>query len=168
MIINKEGKLFGKLSIIDALVIIGVIVLLVGVWLRFFSPAARTIVTQGELEYVMRVHAVRPQSVVALQNVERIQGEVVDSRTGEALGRIISVVPEPTRWEMALIDGDWVYGYVPGRQDAIVTIRVDGRVSETGFLTFQNRSLAVASHIGILSKYADTTGEIMEIRLVED
>ena len=165
-IINKEGKFFGKVSIIDVLVIIAIIIIGIGFYFRFFADS-RAATTAVEIEYVIRVHSVRPASIGALERVELIQGQISDSRTEEEFGRIIRVEPEATFWEGALIDGSWISDPVPNRYDAIVTIRVDGRMNDMGYFTFQNRQLTVGSHITFHSKYADTSGEILEIRIVD-
>jgi len=164
MFINKEGKLFGKISIIDVIVILAVMVIGIGGYLRFFAPNARLVAQPHEIEYVMRVHAVRRMSINALQQ----HGLIADMRTGEELGEIVNVTYEQAYWEIALIDGDYVSLPVPDRYNAIVTVRVDGRVSGTEFLTHQNRNLAIGTSIAIESKYASTSGEIIALRIAED
>jgi len=167
MIMNKEGKLFGKISIIDVLVIVAVIVIGIGFYLRFFGDS-RVITTNVELEYVIRVHSVRPTSVGALQRTAQIEGVIFDPRTDEELGRVIQVRDEPTYWEAALLDGNWISGFVPGRFNAYVTVRVDGRVNETGYFTFENRSIAIGNHVAFQSRYSDTSGEIIAIQIIDD
>jgi len=161
--ITKEGKLFGKISIIDVIVILAVIVIGVGGYLRFFAPNARLVAQPHEIEYVMRIHSVRRMSINALQQL----GSIADTRTGEELGEIVYVTYEPAYWEIALIDGDYVSLPVPDRYNAIVTVRVDGRVSGTEFLTHQNRSLSIGTSAAFQSKYAETSGEIIAIDTVE-
>ena len=89
MFINEEGKLFGKVSIIDVLVLLAIIVLIVGVYLRVISPA-RVVTVPQEIEYDIRVHGVRRSSLLALQNtmLQEPEGRISDTRTNEELGSI--------------------------------------------------------------------------------
>jgi len=169
MFINKEGKLFGKVSIIDAFVLLAIIILLIGIYLRVISPVQRVVTVPQQIEYEMRVHAVRRSTLLAIQNTIRQEpaNEISDRRTGEELGTIINMSFEPTRWDVALLDGTFDTLVVPDRFDATITIRVDGRVSETGYFTHQNRELAVGSQFGLQSRYVDTSGEIITIRRID-
>jgi len=167
--INKEGKLFGKVSIIDAFVLLAIIILAIGIYVRVISPAARVVTISQEIEYEMKVHAVRRPTIVALQNtvLQEPANEIFDSRTGEHLGTIVAMTFEQTYWEVALLDGLHDTLPVPDRFDVTITVRVDGRIADTGYFTHQNRSLFVGSHIGFESRYANTSGEIMTIRRID-
>ena len=164
MFITKDGKFFGKVSIIDVIVVIAVIVLAVGFYFRIISPMERVVTTEQRIEYEIRVHAVRESTADALGNM----GEIADFRTGEELGEIIGTEIDVALWEAAMADGNFVAYPVPDRHDVIVTVQVNGGVSDTGFFTFQNRPLAIGSHMRFMSKYAETSGEIISIRVVED
>jgi len=173
--INKDGKLFGKISIIDAFVLLAIVVLLIGIYVRVISPSAGRPTISQEIEYEMLVRAIRLPSVRALQNavIQEPAGFISDSRTGEDLGAIIDMRLDMRGdttlaiWEGVMSDGEVVSRGVPDRFDVIVTVRVDGRISETGYFTHQNRALAVGSHINFQSRYSDTSGEILTIRRIE-
>ena len=160
MFINNEGKFFGKVSIVDVLVVIVIAVLAAGIYFRLISPITRIVTTPQRIEYQMRIRAVRTPTIDALER----RGAIADERTGEELGEIISAIPEPAYWTAVMLDGRVERLLIPGRQDVILTVQVDGRVNETGYLTYQNRALAVGTEIPIESKYALTTGEIISIR----
>ncbi|MCL2837651.1 MAG: DUF4330 domain-containing protein [Oscillospiraceae bacterium] len=173
MFMTKEGKLFGKVSIIDVFVIIAIIILAIGVYLQVISPAQRVVTEPSEIEYIMLVRAIRPATSDALRQSIRDEGlqrggYISDARTGEELGVIVDVDPRPAYQEEAMADGSFGAFPVPGRYDVHVTVRIDGRVSETGFYTFQNRGLTMGSSSRFHSKYAATSGEIIAIRRVGD
>ena len=95
MIINKEGKLFGKVSIIDILVLIGIIVVIIGLAMRF-GPAGRAVLTSSEkIQYTLRVEGVRFFTVDALER----GGPVSDATTKEEMGTVVDVTAVPARGE---------------------------------------------------------------------
>jgi len=161
--ITKEGKLFGKVSIIDIIAILAVIVLLVAGYLRLISPASRVITEPHEIEYVMLVRSVRGSTVRALRNF----GLVSDGRTNEEMGEIIDLYTRPAFQEDALLDGTFHAFLMPDRYDVILTVRVSGRVNETGYYTFQNRALTRGYAGRIQTKHVFTSGEILEIRTID-
>jgi len=168
--ITKEGKLFGKVSVIDVFVLLAIVVLAFGIYARVISPARRIATTPYEIEYQVRVHGIRHSSLVALQNtvLQEPAGEISDFRTGEELGAIVGMTFEQAYWDAARHDGSFERLPVPDRFDAIVTIRVDGRVSDTGYFTHQNRRMAVGSNVGFRSRYVETSGEIISIQRISE
>ena len=168
MFINKEGKLFGKVSIIDVLVIVAILVVGIGFFLRFISPVARIVTTPEEIEYTLLVRSIRHTTRDAFMRADD-QGRMMqlsDARTGEELGRIVSVMYEGAIQEDVLADGAFDAFPVPGRYDVFITVRVDGRWNQTGYYTFQNRALTMGSTSRIQTKYAASSGEIIEIGTV--
>ena len=67
MIINKEGKLFGKISIVDIAVVLIVILLAIGIYTRF-SGNTKVVVSNGQkIECTFVVKNLRQYSVDALK-----------------------------------------------------------------------------------------------------
>ncbi len=150
MIINKEGKLFGKLSIIDLLAIILIVVMIVGFSGRFLS-GGRTVTTSTEkIRYVIRVEAVRQYTVDALKK----GGPVFDHTTKEELGKVVDVTTEPARVESPLADGTIARVNVPDEYNAYVTVEVDGKVDDSGYYTKGNRQIGAGARFTMNTKYA--------------
>jgi len=164
MFISKEGKFGGKVSIIDAFVVIAILVIGIGFFFRFISPPDRVITERHEIEYTMLVRSIRASTVRALQEY----GYLSDGRTHEELGEIVGLTYVQALQEDARIDGTFGAFPVPDRYDVFLQVRVDGRVSETGYFTFQNRALTMGAANRIQTKHAATSGEIVFIRTVEE
>ena len=163
MFINKEGKLFGRISIIDLFVVVAIIVAAFGVYTRFFVSNEKVSVKSSTIEYQMRVKGVRSGTVEAL----KMGGPIYDTQTKEYMGEIISSETEAYFEEQELTDGRLVLSEVPERQTVVVTVRVDGSINDSGYYTKDNKALYVGSTFIIGSKYAETTGEISAISVVK-
>ena len=91
MIINKDGKLFGKISIIDIAVVLIVVVLIAGIYVRFSGKAATNVVTDSQkVECTFLVKNVRMYTVEALQKSEK----VYDKTSKEFIGDVTNVTYE--------------------------------------------------------------------------
>ena len=67
MFINEKGKLFGKISIIDIVVVIGIAIAVWGLYAKYTAPAAKEIATEDQtIEYTVKVKGVRQGTVDAL------------------------------------------------------------------------------------------------------
>lgn len=157
--INKEGKLFGKISIIDILVIIVVIAMALGIYMRFFNTPETVEVKSQKFTYFVRVENVRSFSVDALNNM----GGIYDEKTKEYLGDIknIKIIPAKdtgfnSRGEAVLVD-------YPERHTVILEVEADGKVGENGYYTQSNRAINVGSSLHFESKYIETTGDVISI-----
>ena len=160
MIINKEGKLFGKVSIIDILVLIGIIVVIIGLAMRF-GPAGRAVLTSSEkIQYTLRVEGVRFFTVDALER----GGPVSDATTKEEMGTVVDVTAVPARGEVMMADGTVARLEIPEEYDVYITVEVDGKSNDTGFYTQGNKFLAAGSTYTINTKYAVCSCVVEDIR----
>lgn len=163
MLINKEGKLFGKVSIIDIFVVIVIVIAAFGVYTRFFTVNEKVTVTQQQIEYRLKVTKVRQGTVDALSKL----GPVYDSTTKEYMGELVAVETEDCYEEQKLADGTLSNSKIPDRMNVIITVRVNGSTSSTGYYTSDNKYLAAGSGFVIATKYAETTGEIISINEIK-
>ena len=65
--LKQDGKLFGKISIIDLLAVIALVVLIAGLSFRFTGDRAVTVETGRPMECVVRVEGIRQGTVKALE-----------------------------------------------------------------------------------------------------
>ena len=163
MFINKEGKLFGKISVIDIFVILVIIVAAFGVYTRFIAGNETVETNYSKIEYQMKVKKVREASVKALEK----GGSIQDSITKEYMGEIVSVEAVPCMEEQKMADGTFVMSEVPERFDVYITLNVDGSSNKAGYYTKDNKNLCVGSSLIVSSKFAETTGEIISIGEIE-
>ena len=163
MLINKEGKLFGKVSIIDIFALILIVVMALGIYIKFFRTVDTTSVENCVIEYEFKVSDVRMYSVTALEQSEKIY----DGKTKEYMGEIINVEYEPSIQKAELADGRVVMTEAPDKYDAVVTIRVNGGVNSAGYFTEENKAIYAGSECITKTKFAKTEGEIISVKKID-
>ncbi|MBR5155829.1 MAG: DUF4330 domain-containing protein [Clostridia bacterium] len=162
--INKEGKLFGKISIIDIAVVLAIAVAALGMYMRFFVGNEKVETASSHIEYKMKVQEVRIGTAKALENY---QSAIYDSTTKEYLGDIVAVEYTNATKGVEMANGKMRETTVPERYDVIVTVRVDGKINSSGYYTATNQALAAGSSCLFNSKAAKTTGRVLEVYEVE-
>ena len=157
--INKDGKLFGKISIIDLLVIVVIVAMAAGVYMRFFKTPEKVEVKTEKLTYTMKVTDARMFSVEALEK----KGDIYDADTKEKLGTITDVKIDTVKMTNLTEKGKAVEVEYPERYTAILTVEVDGNVNANGYYTQSNEPISVGSVKYFETKYVATAGVIMDI-----
>ena len=59
MIIDKNGRLFGKISIVDIIVIVAAVLVFAGVYVRFSGNQGKAVVQNDTFYYTMEIENVR-------------------------------------------------------------------------------------------------------------
>lgn len=166
MIINKQGKLFGKISVIDILAIIAVLVLIAGIYTKFIKNDNTNVdvsTSSSVFEYDITVSRVRIGTVEAL----KAGGPVTDVSTKEEMGEIVAVSERPAYNSDTMSDGSYRYAEVPDRYDVTVTVQVNGKISADGFYTRQNKQITTGSSYTFSSKLAQTSGIVSAVREID-
>lgn len=158
--INKEGKLFGKVSIIDILVVIVILATAVGVYARFSSTPEIVETTTQKFSYIVKVEEVRQYTVEGLLNL----GGMYDEETKEYLGEIVEVVSvEPTPDTGIKSNGKAAPTFVPEKFTVHIKVETDGSVSDAGYYTLSNRFIGTGGDLTFETKYVSTTGTVVSI-----
>ena len=111
MIINKEGKLFGKIRIVDIAVVLIVILLAIGIYTRF-SGNTKVVVSNGQkIECTFVVKNLRQYSVDELKK----GGAMYDKTSKELIGTITDVRVESGRYNVNMMDGSYKEAIPEGR-----------------------------------------------------
>lgn len=163
-IVDKNGKLFGKISIIDLLVILAVIIGAFGFSVRFFSNAAESVNQKLKFEYVVEIEDIRQYTVSALEK----KGIVKEKKSDGVIGEIIAVESEPFKRQLALSNGRIVSVVVPERYVVRVTIAGEGNNAQNGYYIGENAEISVGSTVTIVTKYANTTGKIVSVNIIDE
>ncbi|MEG1441204.1 MAG: DUF4330 domain-containing protein [Oscillospiraceae bacterium] len=157
MLINKDGKFFGKISIIDVLVVLGILFIAAGLFVRFSGGGKAVIAPDEKIEYTLKVKGVREFTKEAIEE----GGFITDATTKEEMGKVIKVESTPAKAELTLSDGKFVNVDVPEEFDMIITAEVDGKISDKGFYTKGNKFMAAGSSYTVNTKLA-TVGCFVE------
>lgn len=159
MIINKEGKLFGKISIVDIAVVLIIIVLAVGIYIRFAGGANTVVTTDEEITCTFLIRNVRMYSVEAL----RKGGPVYDKTSKEYIGDITDVRYEEGEYKVNMADGSFVNAAPEERYNVYVTVDFKGKVGDNGYYTAANKYLAAGTSAVITTKYAQCESSVYSI-----
>ncbi len=159
MILDKNGRLFGKISIIDLLAILAVLVAAIGIGARFFTPASDNVREKVQLSYVVEIKDVRMYSIYALNN----KGVVTDSKSGAVIGEITDVEYEPFTTHEVRSDGEAVLAEVPDKFVAYVSIKSEASETDNGYFVGDNIELSVGSSVSLATKYVNSNGKVKSI-----
>lgn len=156
---RKNGKLFGKISIIDLAVLAILTILIWGIVLRFGGNATGNFVTGEAYECVLKVENVRSYTADALAK----GGEVYNQTTKEYIGTIVGTTTEEASKILPLADGGYTLAPAENRYDVYVTIAFTGKESATGYFTAANEQISPGGTLLINAKFAQCEGRITEV-----
>lgn len=163
MIINKEGKLFGKISIVDIAVILIAVLLAAGIYIRF-SGSSNVVVSSGEkIECTFKVKNLRTYTVDALKK----GGGLYDKTSKEYIGDITEVKVEEGNYKVNMQDGSFKSVTPPDRYNVYVTVQFKGKSGDSGFFTAANKFLGTGGSVNFTTKYADCGGIVYDIKNIE-
>ena len=160
-IIDRNGRLFGKISVIDVLVIAVVLVMAAALFFKSNQTHTGTSVTSETITYQMVANGVRTYVADAVQVGDLMYDQ--DRSSGGTLGKIVDlqVLPGTKLGEM----NDGTAGMVPVEDgvDLLLTIEGSGIVSEGRYLLNRVYDLGVNSARNYYTPYAQFTGTITAI-----
>ncbi|MCD8180769.1 MAG: DUF4330 domain-containing protein [Firmicutes bacterium] len=161
---DKNGKIAGKVSIIDILVILLIVVVIAGIAVRYGSSITTSAVkSEAEFEYVLKVENVRSYTVSALEKM----GKITDKKSETELGEIIDVEVEDATQLSTTVEGELIDAALPGRYTCYVTVRATGKESSDNYILDDSTELSVGRNIDLYSKYVKTSGDIISVKVVE-
>lgn len=159
MIINKDGKLFGKISIIDIAAVLIIIVLIVGIASRF-SGKSNVVVSSGEkIKCTLLIKNVRTYTVDALEK----KGPMFDKTSKEYIGEIVDVRQTEGKYKVNMADGSFKEAIPEERYNVYVTVEFTGKSGSNGFYTAANKFLGAGTSTNITTKYAECGASVYSI-----
>lgn len=148
--IDRNGKLFGKISVIDLAIILLVIAFGIGLFLKFgVMEETSTRQTEAPMTFQLLWLSVRYE---VAENM--VVGDTLYSNDGSKLGKITDIQTEPAKQTYTDLDGTIKMAEIDQRID--ITIRVEGSgtvTSEGKYMLNRNYELNVGSSNGYLTKY---------------
>ena len=162
-IIDEKGKLFGKINVIDLLIIVVVFVLAVATFIKFRT--SDTYMSKDTvIEYTLLVENIREQTIDAIK--EKTDG-IVDYETKKEIGDIISSERSTARELEMLNDGKYKEVEFKDKYDLLLTIQVKGTETADNYYTLSGKKLVVGDNITIYNEYASTGGTVKSIKILK-
>lgn len=161
-IIDRNGRLFGKISVIDVIVILAVIVVALAIYVKTHKPQTGSNVSTTTVVYQMKVDNQPEYMLQAIQVGDQIYDK--ERSTGGSLGTITDIQVSDGTYEAKLNDGTYEVVPAENRYNLLLTIRGEGLVEEDGSILL-NRvyDLGVNSSREFNNKYGLFLGRIVSI-----
>jgi len=147
--IDKQGKLFGKVSVIDVIIVVAVLAMVAGFIYRQTSDRLDMIINPDTPFYVT-IHGAGVRHFIA----DAVDvGDVVYRRhSRQAMGRVVDVSYETAMDILLRADGTAVLVPAEGRYDVFITLEAIGSITADGFFFVNgNDHIARGSEVELVS-----------------
>jgi len=158
---DKRGRLFGKINIIDALVVLLFIGLAVAVTYRY-TAVGMVREADSRVRYTLMVDGVRDLQVPYYQ----VGLRAWDRRQQQYIGDIVDVRHRPQMIALELPDGSLVMAERPSIVVIYVDIEADARVTASAVLIEGAYELKVGSRVMLNTKYIDVEATIIAAEII--
>ena len=162
--IDRNGRLFGKVSVIDLIVVAVVLVLAVALNMKNNHLShTSTSVTNDPITYQVLVSGSRNYVADAIREGDLMFDQ--DRSSGGTLGKILSIEVLPGSKMAELNDG--TVEVIPAEDcvNLLLTVQGEGIVSDGRVLLNRIYDLGVNSARNFYTKYAQFTGTVTDIQL---
>ncbi len=164
MIIDENGKLFRKVSIIDILIVLVILLCIAGAVIRFSGLLGDNNSSPIKIEYTLQVKQIRDKSVDAIMK----KGELYSSLSDEAyLGTITNVEKHSNDDYSELVDGTIVKTSATDRYDVLITVQVDGKQTGSALYTKDGKRIEIGSLEYVATKWASLEAEVKSVNIIE-
>ena len=165
-ILDRDGRLFGKISIIDVIVLLVVAVLAVAVFVKSQRAQTSTSITDTPVIYQMLLTNQPEYMRSAIQEGDQLYDQ--ERSTGGSLGTITQVEVSDGTNLGALDDGTYAVLPAENRYNILITVECAGLVSADGGVAL-NRvyDLGVNSSRTFTTQYASFIGTVTDIQIPE-
>lgn len=163
-IIDEKGRLFGKINLIDLIIIVAVVVLSVATVVKF--RASDSYLSKGRiLEYTMLVENVRQATVDAIG--QKTEG-LIDYESKKEIGDIVDYKVMGASEIELMSDGTYKDVKYKDKFDILLTVRVEGTETQDNFYTLSGKKIVVGDGMAINNGYAGTYARIKSVRTIEE
>ncbi|HWQ29596.1 MAG TPA: DUF4330 domain-containing protein [Negativicutes bacterium] len=125
-LMDKKGRLFGKINIVDLSIVLILLLLAGGVYYVFFGGSSKQVTATNKVVYEFEITNVNKDFVDAITDGDPIR----DSVRGNELGTVTGKVERPaTMLNEDLINGRYVIAKVPDAYDVAITIEAQANIT---------------------------------------
>lgn len=160
MVMDQKGKLFGKVSIIDLLILLFVIVAIVATVYKFqFSTHKDVNTAEGKIVYTLKVQGVRDFTADQFAAGD----EVYDKESNKAIGTIAEVRKEGAEEFVNMADGTFVMQDIPNKYDVYLTIESDARITDEGYFANGTKQIGAYSNLNIYTQKVEVYAQVQDV-----
>jgi len=154
--LDKNGKLFGKISIVDLVVILIILVVAAGGVYRFTAPGAAVSRGDATVDFTIRIEGPR---AFTLENYAPGL-RVYDNRANQFIGHVVGFRYEPHTISRTLNDGRVIFAEWPDHVTIYLDVQAQGRYTDTGIYVEGTYEITANSVIMIRTRYVEVEGRI--------
>ena len=160
-ILDKNGRLFGKISIIDVVVILVVVILAAALAFKNSQTHTGTTTSNIPITYQLRVNGEHDYVAEAVRVGDKLYDQ--DNSSGGPLGTITNIETLPGTKVATFNDG--TMGDVPVQNGVTLLLTVEGSgiISDNRYLINRVYNLGVSTTRNYYTPYAQFTGTITAI-----
>ncbi len=164
MIIDQKGKLFGKINIVDLLIILFVLVAVGATVYKFQFSAHKDVNTaDGQIEYTLKVQGVRDFTA----NQFAVGDEVFDKETNKSIGTITGIRQEDAEEFVNMADGTFVMQTIPDKFDLYITIVSDARMNDEGYFANGTKQIGAYSTLNVYTQKVEVYAQVQDVGVKE-
>ena len=143
--IDSQGKIKGRVSIIDILIVLAVLALAAGLLYRRATPRLQDILRPADEFYIVfEVNRIR--SVIAENSVE-VGDLLFRQHERQPLGRIVAIERHPATDVMRRSDGTAIMAVMEDRYNLHITIEAVGSITPSGYFVNGIDHIATSAEI---------------------
>ena len=163
MIMDEKGKLFGKVSIVDILIVVVVVLALAVIGVKSTKP-----LIQGKAgsevvcDYTITVRGIRDLSVNAVK-----EGAMVFDSKDNPIGEVVGKSVQPARGLIKKTDGTFVYAEKPDKYDMELKIKGDGVLNDAGVFLGGKYQITLGTEGLFKTQTVDYSGAVTEFSYTE-
>lgn len=130
-LIDKKGRLFGKINIVDMIIVLAILLLAGGVYFVFFGGSDKQVLETSKVVYDFEITNVNKDFVDAITPGDPIR----DSVRGNELGTVTNKTSRnATMLNEDLINGRYIIADVPDAYDVVITIEADANITPANII----------------------------------
>lgn len=134
MILDKRGKLFGKISIVDIIIVVLILVVAFGTFIRFNGGIVNKTTDTVKISYKISLDGVRIFSYNALMKNLANGENVAYGDKGIVIGKIVDVQKEGYKATLLKSNGDEIMTeYPPNYYRVTITVEANAINSDSGY-----------------------------------
>ena len=161
-IIDRNGRLFGKISIIDVLVVLVVALLAVALGFKSNQTETGNSVTEIPITFQLRINGERSYVTDAVKVGDMLYD--LDNSSGGALGEIIDIQELPGEKVASFNDGTMDTVPVDGGVNLIITVKGQGVISNNRYLLNRVYNLGINTNRNYYTPYVQFLATVISIQ----
>lgn len=159
--IDNKGKLFGKISIVDLLIVLLVVVAIGATVFKFGFSAHKDVNEAGsKIEYVVKVEGVRDFTVDSIKE----GAELYDDESDAFIGTVKGIEVKESMDYALKNDGTTVYTSKPDRYDVYLTVESDARILNGAYFANGTKEIGAFSGFKVYSEYFSFDIEVQSVK----